>query len=100
MKKTMFFISVYDSETKGQKAKPVNGYFEYVAGLPLGFHKSGAVWICSELSTGCRIAEGKTRAAALDNARQYFDLVCKRILDNDMKRLRDMITAAYKASAA
>lgn len=103
MKKTRFYISVFDSETHGQVAKQVEGYFEYVAGLPLGFHKSGGkipVWTCTELSTGCKIAEGRTRADALENARPLFDKVCETIIRDDMRRLRDMIETAYKAGAA
>ena len=95
MKKTRFYISIFDSETRGQVAKQVDGYFEYVAGLPLGFHKNGAVWTCTELSTGCAITQGRTRADALEKARPYFDKVCKMIINDKMRPLRDMISAAY-----
>ena len=102
MKKTKFYISIFDSETRGQVAKQVDGYFEYVAGLPLGFHKSGGkipVWTCTELSTGCKIADGRTRADALENARPLFDKVCKKIISDDMRPIREMIDLAYKAAA-
>lgn len=98
MKKTKFYIAVYDPKKRGQVAKAVDGYFEYVAGLPLGFHKSGGkkpVWTCTELSTGCKIADGTTRADALENARPYFDMVCKRITDEKLQGLRGIISAAY-----
>lgn len=100
MKKTKFFIAVYDAEKHEQTAKPVNGYFDYVAGLPLGFHKSGGAWTCTELSTGCAIAYGRTRAEALEKARPYFDQVCMRITEDKMQSIRRMISAAYKGGAA
>lgn len=100
MKKTRFFISVYDAEKHEQTAKPVNGYFDYVAGLPLGFHKSGGAWTCTELSTGCAIAYGRTRADALEKARPHFDEVCLKIIDEKMRGLREMISAAYKGATA
>ena len=100
MKKTKFFIAVYNSETHAQDAQQVEGYFEFVAGLPLGFHKSDGAWTCSELSTGCAITYGRTRAEALEKARPYFDRVCKLILDEKMQPVRRMITAAYNGGAA
>lgn len=98
MKKTKFYIAVYDPKKRGQTARPVNGYFEYVCGLPLGFHKGpekNASWAVTELSTGLKITEGRTRNDALENALPYLDMVCKRITEDKVKPLREMIDAAY-----
>lgn len=100
MKRTKFYIAVYNSEKHAQDAQQVEGYFDYVAGLPLGFHKSGGAWTCSELSTGCAITYGRTRAEALEKARPYFDQVCMRITEDKMQSIRRMINAAYKGGAA
>lgn len=93
MKKTKYFILV---NGKGKReARPVNGYFEYVGGLPLGLHKTGAVWTVSELSTGCKITDGRTRAEAMENARPHLDRVRKLITEKYMQTARDTISAAY-----
>ena len=62
--------------------------------------KDGGAWTCSELSTGCAIAYGRTRAEALEKARPYFDQVCMRITEDKMQSIRRMISAAYKGGAA
>lgn len=98
MKKTKFYIAVYDPKKHGQTAKPVNGYFEYVCGLPLGFHKGTGkkpVWTVTELSTGLKIADGNTRENALERAMPLLDMVCKRITEDKVRPLREMIDAAY-----
>lgn len=94
MKKTKFYILVCN-EKQEKEARPVNGYFEYVGGLPLGLHKNGATWTVTELSTGCKITEGRTRADAMENARPYLDRVRKLITETYMQAARDTISAAY-----
>lgn len=98
MKRTIFFIAVWDPKTHSPAAKAVNGFFEYVGGLPLGFHKGpgkSAVWTVTELSTGCKITEGRTRADAYENARPHLDEIRMKITDKKMEKLRGIISAAY-----
>lgn len=94
MKRTKFYILVCN-EKREKEARPVNGYFEYIGGLPLGLHKTGTTWTVTELSTGCKITEGRTRADAMENARPYLDKVRKMITENYMQTARDTINAAY-----
>ena len=98
MKKTKFYISVFDREQMKPVAKPVNGYFEYYAGLPLGFHKDDkkpSVWTVTELSSGIKITEGYTRTEALENVKPLLDKVELMLVNDKYNKYRDMIAAAY-----
>ena len=94
MKRTKFYILVCNEKRK-QEARRVDGYFEYVGGLPLGLHKTGTTWTVTELSTGLKITDGRTRADAMENARPWLDKAKMMILDKRMQAARDMISAAY-----
>lgn len=94
MKKTKFYILVCNEKHK-QEARRVDGYFEYVGGLPLGLHKTGATWTVTELSTGLKITDGRTMADAMENAQPWLDKAKMMILDKRMQAARDMISAAY-----
>lgn len=98
MKKTKFYISVFDREQMKAFAKPVNGYFEYYCGLPLGFHKDDkkpSVWAVTELSSGIKITEGYTREQARENVRPLLDKVSLMLAKDKYTKYRDMIAAAY-----
>ena len=95
MIKTDFFITVRDNgKTTAQK---VTGYYEYMAGLPIGLHKvTNNVWNATELSTGLMIATDYTRAGALNKAVNMADLVLKHLNNDKFASARDRISEAYK----
>lgn len=93
MKKTKFYILVMEN---GKTAtRRVDGYADYICGLPIGLHKTAAGWTVSELSTGLAIRTGRTRAAALENARPLFDRVSENLLSDKFVKARKVISAAY-----
>ena len=98
MKKTKFYI--YMSAGGGlKKTEKVSGYADTIDGLPIGLHKAGRAWTVTELSTGLKITDGRTRAEALEKLQPMLDLVHRKITDDSFSPARDLIMAAYKAEA-
>lgn len=94
MKKTDFFITVFkDGKTTTQK---VSGYYEYMAGLPIGLHKvADRAWVATELSTGLRLVTEPTRAAALNKAVNMAGDVLKILNDDIFIKAKERISEAY-----
>ena len=46
----------------------------------MGLHKNGFSWTVSELSTGFKVAGGKTKKLALEN----WDIVCRVLIGTDI----------------
>jgi hypothetical protein len=94
MKKTDFFIAVYrDGKPAAQK---VSGYYEYMAGLPIGLHKvSEHAWNATELTTGLRLVTEPTRAAALNKAANMAGDVLRLLNDDIYAKTKKMISEAY-----
>lgn len=96
MKKTKFYIYGFFGEKKPQ-ARQVNGYFEFIDGVPLGLHKpeKETCWAVTELSTGLRITDGQTRQKALDNVLEFLPRVRAEIGQDRFKKVKEIIRAAY-----
>lgn len=93
MKKTKFYIS--GRHNGKAEARLVNGYVETINGLPIGIHKTPAGWNVSELSTGLKFTEGRTRAEAMNKALEMLDYVSDVIKRDIYDNARKMISAAY-----
>lgn len=101
MKKAKFYIYGFFVEHVNEPVpKEVNGYTVNIDGLDLGLHRwdNSGNWIVSELSTGVKIIEGRTRKEAIEKARPYFEMTKKLInTRKQLKKAREVIKAAYAA---
>lgn len=101
MKKGTFYIYGFFVENLNEPIpKEVTGYTVNIDGLNLGLHrwdKSGN-WIVSELSTGVKIIEGRTRKEAIERAKPYLQQTKELISTRErLKKAREVIKAAYAA---
>lgn len=96
MKKTKFYITM---SGKTPTAKQVDGYFVFIDGVALGLHRYDKTdhWTVSELSTGFKITDGKTREKALKNAMPFLDKVKETICKDRCRYVKEIIKAAYAA---
>lgn len=96
MKKTAFFITVRDhGKTTTRK---VTGYYEYVAGLPIGLHKvAERAWVATELSTGLSITTCETRVKALEKVSSMAGVIHSALNDDAIISAKERISAAYSS---
>lgn len=90
MKKGTFTIAT----TKG--FKEVEGYTETIGALSYGFHKDNNAWVITELLSGMKVADCRTRKAAVKKAEEVHDIVFNALQNNKNTKKRVEAMQNYK----
>lgn len=91
--KTQYLITV--KENTETVFKTVNGYFNYMDGLPLAAHKVDKTWIITELSTGLAITSAETRTEAFEKVEPMIEKIKERLMDERYDDLKVKIMMRY-----